>query len=90
MKLVQDIIGTNLIKKVLPFVKDRLVLKVTKNGLFSLKPCFDRLEGESQISISFKIFKSWFLRLRSMVGQSINHEVTQEKRLSPSKEMSFC
>lgn len=47
LELVPEFTGAIPNNNILPFVKDQLVLKITKDGAFSVKSCFDKLEGES-------------------------------------------
>ena len=44
------------IKKVTPLKKNRLMLKATKDGNFSIKSSFVQLEGGNQNSVPFKMF----------------------------------
>ena len=54
--MVQNFITTIQNKKIAPSVEDKLVWKRSTNGTFSVKSCFELLEGESCFSTPFKAF----------------------------------
>ena len=56
LDMVQDFIATILNKKIAPAVEERLVWKRSTNGTFTIKSCFDLLEGESCFSAPSKLF----------------------------------
>ena len=56
MDVVQDFIETIQNKKIRSLVKDRFLWKNTIGGLFSVKFCFDVLEGDNQFSAPARIF----------------------------------
>ena len=88
--MVQDFITTVQNKKIAPTVEDKLVWKRSTNGTFSVKSCFNLLEGESCFSTPSKlfwnssVFKSGVFCLGSLVRQSSNHEPAEEEEFSPS------
>ena len=54
--MIQNFIAIVQNKKIASTVEDKLVWKRSTNGTFSVKSCFDLLEGESCFSTPSKIF----------------------------------
>ena len=63
---VQDFIAIVQNKKIAPTVEDRLVWKRSTDGTYSVKSCFDLLEGESCSLAPSKLF--WNSNVLSKVG----------------------
>ena len=56
LDMIQDFIATVQNKKIAPIVEDILVWKRPTNGTFSVKSCYDLLEGESCFFSPSKLF----------------------------------
>ena len=89
VEMVQDFICTVQNKKVTPLQKNRLVLKATKDGNFSIKSSFVQLEGGNQNSVPFKMFwnpyvptRVCFLAWKAWWGQVLTSEQLKRRGYS--------
>ena len=79
MDMVQSFFDTISNKRILPSIKDKLMWKKIAGGLFSVKSCFDLLEGDSQLSSPTRML--WNSNIPTKMG-FFDREVWWDKALT--------